>query len=292
MTSRSIVDDDAGIVSDDIAVVPHTSSVVTHEAVDVIAYRSRWVVAKVVPLGPRSSKLGAPMTSTTRCRPRVAPSRAHVAALIALAAGAAALTSLSACGGGGNKGAATPASSSSAAADEPTGSPLTVSSAAAASASADTTPDTTPLAQVLITDNDQIAKLFQAANAAPAATPKADGAKGNDPLAKGIRDAAKRLPPGMKPEGAMATGTVKAKEHLQTDVTLQPGKCYSIVGFSQKVKDLDLFLLLAPGILSGQDLTDDNKPIIGGPPQPMCPTSSTAVTYKLDIFADSGSGDV
>jgi hypothetical protein len=58
------------------------------------------------------------------------------------------------------------------------------------------------------------------------------------------------------------------------------------------VKDLDLYLFVPPGVLSGQDLTDDNKPIIGGAPQPMCPVSTTAVTYKLDIFADQGAGDV
>ena len=96
----------------------------------------------------------------------------------------------------------------------------------------------------------------------------------------------------MQPDGPLASGNVKEKHHLQTDITLQPGKCYSIIGFSRKVRDLDLYLLLPPGILSGQDLTDDNKPVIGGPPQPMCPVSSTPITYKLDIFADSGSGDV
>jgi hypothetical protein len=107
-----------------------------------------------------------------------------------------------------------------------------------------------------------------------------------------VRDAAMKLPAGMKPEGPLAMGSVKEKHHLQTDVTLQPGKCYSIVGYSKKVKDLDLLLFVPPGVLSGQDLTDDNKPIIGGPPSPMCPVASSAITYKLDIYADSGAGDI
>jgi len=177
---------------------------------------------------------------------------------------------------------ATPAASA-------TGSPADSSSAAPA-ASTDSSPS--PLAQVLTTDTGQIQKIFDAASAAPAATLKPDGAKGGDPLAKGVRDAAKKLPAGMQPDGPLAMGAVKEKQHLQTDVTLQPGKCYSIVGYSKKVKDLDLYLLLPPGILSGQDLSDDNKPIIGGPPQPMCPVSQSAITYKLDIFADQGAGDV
>jgi hypothetical protein len=65
-----------------------------------------------------------------------------------------------------------------------------------------------------------------------------------------------------------------------------------VVGFSQKIKDLDLHLLLAPGILSGQDTTDDNKPVIGRSPDWMCPTANASITYKLDIFADDGTGDM
>jgi hypothetical protein len=153
-------------------------------------------------------------------------------------------------------------------------------------------PAPTPLAQVLVTDAAVIQKGFDATVGAPAATLKPDGAKGTDALAKGVRDASKKLPAGMQPDGPMALGSLKEKQHLQTDVTLAPGKCYSIVGFAAKVKDLDLFLYLPPGMLSGQDLTDDNKPIIGGAPTPMCPVASTAITYKLDIFADVGAGDV
>jgi hypothetical protein len=176
--------------------------------------------------------------------------------------------------------------------DTSSASPLASSAPAASSAGADSTQDTSPLAQVLTTDSGQISKIFDAANSAPPATLKPSGATGGDALAKGVRDAAKKLPAGMQPDGPLAMGNVKEKQHLQTDITMQPGKCYSIVGYSKKVKDLDLYLLLPPGILSGQDLTDDAKPIIGGAPQPMCPVATTPVTYKLDIFADQGAGDV
>jgi hypothetical protein len=174
----------------------------------------------------------------------------------------------------------------------------TVPAALASPAPADSTsaaaptPDTSPLAQVLATDPGEIQKIFEAASTAPAAALVPNGATGHDLLAKGIRNAARKLPSGMKPEGPLATGSLKEKKHLQTEVTLAPGTCYSILGYSKTVKDLDLYLFLSPGLLSGQDLTDDNTPIIGGPPQPMCPVSPTAVTYRLDIFADSGGGDV
>jgi hypothetical protein len=85
---------------------------------------------------------------------------------------------------------------------------------------------------------------------------------------------------------------VKEKGHLQTEVTLSPGKCYSILGYSRRVKDLDLYLFVPPGVLSAQDITDDNTPVVGGPPQPMCPLSATPIRYVLDIFADTGAGDV
>jgi hypothetical protein len=195
--------------------------------------------------------------------------------------------------GGGQKPAETASAPSSTSVLDTTPTPSTAApadSSSAAPASTDATPS--PLAQVLTTDSGQIQKIFDAASSAPAATLKPDGAKGGDALAKGLRDVAKKLPAGMQPDGPLALGSMKEKQHLQTDVTLQPGKCYSIVGYSKKVKDLDLYLLLPPGILSGQDLTDDNKPVIGGAPQPMCPVSQTAGSNKLDIFADSGGGDV
>ncbi len=216
---------------------------------------------------------------------------AQLLALFGLA-GAGVLPAL-ACGGTPKPADVPPTPSDTAAA---TDSPLAAASASAApadtssAAPADTAPS--PLAQILNTDSGQVGKIYDAASSAPAATMKPAGAAGGDALAKGIRDAAKKLPAGMQPDGGMAMGSLKEKGHLQTDVTLAPGKCYSIVGFSKKVKDLDLYLFVPPGILSGQDLTDDNKPIIGGAPQAMCPVSTTAVTYKLDIFADSGSGDV
>jgi hypothetical protein len=200
-----------------------------------------------------------------------------------------------ACGGGQKPADVPPTPSDSSSAADTSAPPAsaalgdTSAPAASSSAPADTP---SPLAQVLTTDSGQISKEFDAASQAPAATLKPDGAKGGDALAKGIKDASKKLPAGMQPDGPMAMGTLAEKGHLATDITLQPGKCYSIVGFSKKVKDLDLYLLLPPGVLSGQDLTDDNKPIIGGAPQPMCPVSTTAVTYKLDIVADVGAGDV
>ncbi|MGA7123305.1 MAG: hypothetical protein WBY94_24600, partial [Polyangiaceae bacterium] len=149
-----------------------------------------------------------------------------------------------------------------------------------------------PLATVIATDPTTIQKLFDDTTHASSAALKAKGAAADDPIAKGLRDVAKKVAPDMEADGPLATGKLKEKQGLQTEVTLAPGKCYTIVGYSKKVKDLDLYLLLAPGILSGQDTTDDNAPVIGGAPQPMCPVATTPVTYKLGIVSDQGAGEV
>jgi hypothetical protein len=204
---------------------------------------------------------------------------------------------LLACGGG--KPPETPAGAEVTApnADAAVGSSMEADGATAATADAGPSTGSSegapePLAAVLVTDAAAVQKLFESASSAPHATLKPGGAAGGDALAKGVRDVAKKAAPGMKPEGPLATGSVKEKAHLQTVVMLQPGKCYAVVGFSSKVKDLDLYLLLAPGVLSGQDTTDDNTPVIGRAPNSMCPVAKTAIKYTLDIVADQGSGDV
>jgi hypothetical protein len=147
------------------------------------------------------------------------------------------------------------------------------------------------LASVLVTDPADVQKIFDAANAAPKATTKPNGIAGPSPLAKGVRELAKTAAPGMKADGPLVVGKLDEKKNQQTEVTLKPGKCYAVVGYATKITDLDLYLLLPPGILSGQDLTDDNKPVIGKAPDAMCPSAKSAVKYMLDIVADQGSGE-
>ena len=216
---------------------------------------------------------------------------AKILALCGLALGGLAAT---ACGG-----SAKPSAAPSEAADAPAAqesAPASAGGAPAPSASAAAAPPEaeapTPLGQVLMTDASEMQKLYEAAKSAPPATLNPNGLAGGDALVKGIREIAKRLPGGMKPDGPLATGTLKEKQHLQTDITLQPGKCYSIVGYSKSVKDLDLYLFAVPGVLSGQDISDDNRPVVGGPPQPLCPVATVPLSYKLDVVAESGAGDV
>lgn len=159
----------------------------------------------------------------------------------------------------------------------------------------DTTPDVqTPLATLLYGTAggggaDQ-QKLFELVSSAPAAKPDPAGSAGTDANAKKIRELAKQFAPGMNPDGPLYRATLKENERVQVELTLKSGTCYAIVGYGDKLKDLDLRLMLPPGVLSSQDTTDDMAPIIGRAPDPFCPSSQ--MTYKLDVFAEKGGGDV
>jgi hypothetical protein len=218
---------------------------------------------------------------------------ANVAAVILLAA-AGAIPAVVACGGPKQPDVpSTPSTSAEpAASSAPAASTTPSTGASDSAAAASESASSPPLTTVLMTDVSSIQKLYDAAMTGTPATAKDKGVAGNDTTAKGIKEAAKKHASGMMPIGPMYTASLKEKTHATADVKLEPGQCYAIVGYGAKLKDLDLHLFLPPGILSGQDTTDDNAPVIGKDPTPMCPSGSMAVTYKLDMFADQGSGDV
>jgi hypothetical protein len=122
------------------------------------------------------------------------------------------------------------------------------------------------------------------------------GALPGDLTDAGLRAYALKVAPGMQPEGDELKQNLTQGQHAVMMVTLQAGKCYSLVGFSAPgaVADLDLNLLAPPFYLTlaGQDLTHNNTPAIGASPSPMCPVVAIPLQYKLDVFARQGSGAV
>jgi hypothetical protein len=214
-------------------------------------------------------------------------------AAIALAVPGAALL---ACGGESKPAESPPPSASASAGPAASDTSASASASAtpggapSASASAEAAPS--PLGAVLITDASVVQKLYDDAAASPATTRKDGGVTGKSAVAKGVRELAAKQAAGMTPEGPLHTATLKEKGHVHADVTLSQGKCYALVGFSPTVKDLDVHLFVPPGILSAQDTTDDNKPVVGKEPDALCPAAATAITYKVDVFADKGAGDV
>jgi hypothetical protein len=122
------------------------------------------------------------------------------------------------------------------------------------------------------------------------------GSMPGDLTEAGLRAYALKAAPGMQPEGDLLKQNLTEGQHAVMMVTLQAGKCYTVVGFSGvgAVKDLDLNLLAPPlyMTLAGQDLTHNNTPSIGPSPNAMCPVIAYPLQYKLDVFARSGSGAV
>jgi hypothetical protein len=165
-----------------------------------------------------------------------------------------------------------------------------------------------PLGPVVTNDPNQLSQIFaQAAQAAqaflqpPGSAGGGGGGGGGGGMPTSLADAgikalALSAATGMSAEGQEATGTLQEGGHLSFMVPMQGGKCYTLIGFSPpgQIKNVDLNLLAPPfyNVLAGQDTTDDNAPIIGKAPKPMCPIVPVALNYKVDIVARSGSGSV
>jgi hypothetical protein len=146
---------------------------------------------------------------------------------------------------------------------------------------------------VLTTDPNQLTQMYAAANAAANVS---TGPATGDAAEAGLKALAAKEARGMQPDGPVGKGTLQQGGHLEMMVTLVPGKCYSILGYSPVpgVKDLDLHLLAPPdyNILSGEDTTDDNTPIVAKATNPMCPVVAVPIPYKVDIFAEKGAGPI
>ena len=153
-----------------------------------------------------------------------------------------------------------------------------------------------PAGTLAPTDPNSLQGILQGIQTAIQGTVVPGGAVPTDITEAGLKAYALRSAPGMQPEGDELKQTMTEGQHAVMMVTLQAGKCYSIVGFSApgSVKDLDLNLLAPPLYLTlaGQDLTHNNTPAIGASPSPMCPILAFPLQYKLDVFAKSGSGPV
>lgn len=112
----------------------------------------------------------------------------------------------------------------------------------------------------------------------------------------GLKAYAFKSAPGMQPEGDELKQNLTEGQHAVMMVTMQAGKCYTIVGYSAPgaVADVDINMLAPPlyMTLAGQDLTHNNTPTIGAGSSAMCPVIAFPLQYKLDVFARKGSGVV
>ena len=64
---------------------------------------------------------------------------------------------------------------------------------------------------------------------------------------------------GMQPEGSAFAGNFQEGQILEQQFTIQAGKCYSVVGASMGIQELDIQLVLNPAPLPPQVLAQDNS---------------------------------
>jgi hypothetical protein len=134
------------------------------------------------------------------------------------------------------------------------------------------------------------------ASAAPSGSANLLGAGVDAALDAAILAQAAKDAPGMTAEGQVGHETLQQGGHFGMVVTLQPGKCYTIIAMSAplQVSELDVHLFMLPlNIESGHSPpTDKNPAVLGRGAAKTCPVSPIAVPYKVDVSARKGAGRV
>ena len=100
--------------------------------------------------------------------------------------------------------------------------------------------------------------------------------------------------PGMQPEGSSAAGQCSEGQTFELPLTLQPGKCYTVIAVSMGVQELDAQIATqpvpqAPPLVLAQDNTSGGQAVVAGKGCFKNP-SPIAVPGKVIIKATRGTG--
>ncbi len=141
-----------------------------------------------------------------------------------------------------------------------------------------------------------------APDAAPSAAPSSSvagiGASALDAaIDLGIQAQAAKDAPGMTVEGTVNHTTLAEGAVFNTLVTLQPGRCYTIIAASAplQVSTVEVKLLAPPlfNIEAGRSgATDKNPAVLGKGKTATCPISPIAIPYRVDVIARKGAGRI
>ncbi|MBX3228056.1 MAG: hypothetical protein KIT84_27475 [Labilithrix sp.] len=112
-----------------------------------------------------------------------------------------------------------------------------------------------------------------------------------------LATASAKSAPKMSETGQPGRQTMKEGDHLVMMVTLEPNKCYTIIGTSLPgtVTQLDIKLYGPPfyNVEAGQSGANDKAlPVLAPGAKALCPISPIALPYKLDAVATKGAGRV
>ena len=108
-------------------------------------------------------------------------------------------------------------------------------------------------------------------------------------IEEGLRTAGDKHARGMRPEGPPVAGEINGEDHLAAIVTLEPGRCYTVVSFSPRgsVSSVKMRLLTPPLYTVAAA-----EGAVIGKGKGLCPVIPLALPYKLDISARKGAGKV
>jgi hypothetical protein len=114
------------------------------------------------------------------------------------------------------------------------------------------------------------------------------------PVQGGIQLKAKEDAKGMKPVGQLLSGKLQQGGHAQGDVTLQPNKCYTVVGFGGFGVTRYQINLILPVVNTVLAQSPDGGPAPTLGPNEQCYRNSSPVPVpaKVDMFLVAGQGIV
>jgi hypothetical protein len=113
------------------------------------------------------------------------------------------------------------------------------------------------------------------------------------PIEQGIKSKASSAAPGMKPDGQMLSANLTQDGHAEGTLTLQPGSCYTVIGFGGfGVFDYQINLISAPPappqILAQSTIGVD--PVAAAGDQCFRNPGPAAMVVKLDMHLIRGQG--
>lgn len=139
-------------------------------------------------------------------------------------------------------------------------------------------------------------QVFAMPGGAAPTTPTTPTTPAGDPAGVLLESTATKLASGMSPEGAAQTFALAAGEQKAIAITMQGGKCYSVIAVSPKgdVDDIGMTLFAPPlyNVKAGEDTRRDNIAVLGGSKNPVCPITPIPIGYRLNLVAKKGAGTV
>lgn len=134
-------------------------------------------------------------------------------------------------------------------------------------------------------------------SAAPSGSAALGGPAIDAAIDVGIQAQAAKDAPGMSVEGPVGHATLAEGAVFNMLVTLQPGRCYTIIAASAplQISTVEVKLMAPPlfNVEAGRSAAADKNPaVLGKGKAATCPLAPIAIPYRVDVIARKGGGRV